>query len=314
MNSSAGSIRCFLAAFMVFVLVGHSPTASSQDEVDDLGVEVTLISAGNEPRRAVRFSPEVGQIQKSDLIVKMSQKILVGGMAMASQPIPPQKMTMETKVTDVSSDGDISFEFEYTNMKVIDDPNRPSPIAATLEKMLEPMIGSTGQGVVTNRGMTRSGKFNVPDDLSPQLKQLLAGMEDAMNRLSSPVPEEAIGEGAQWKITQRVVANGMKLTQTSIHTVTSMSKDGFEMSVKLEQEAESQVITNPMLPAGTKLKLDSLVSDGTAEITVEEAAVFPVSSKMKIDSNSNMSIDAAGQTQKMTTEITMEMSLQTVDE
>ncbi|EMI41231.1 hypothetical protein [Rhodopirellula sp. SWK7] len=314
MRSSAKPFQCFLIALSTLSLSTFAPTAKSEDAVEGLGIEVKLVDAGGEPRRLVRLSPEVGQIQEADMIIEMKQQISLGGAAMPSQPIPAQKMTMKVEVTDVSSDGDISFDFEYTDMKVVDDPNNPSPIAATLEKMLEPMIGSTGRGVVTNRGITKQGEFDIPEDLSPQLKQMLAGMKDAMNRLSSPVPEEAIGDGAQWKVIQRIVANGMKLTQTSTHTITNLSGTGFEMSVEIEQKADPQEIENPMLPAGTKLKLDSLESTGSGKTTISESAIFPASSKVTVHTVSSMSIDAAGQNQKMKTDMTMGMSLQPIGE
>lgn len=307
MGSSTRFMQCF---FFCFTLSIFSPLANSEDAADGLGIDVELVRAGNEPRRLVRFSPEVGTVQTSEMIMEMQQQVSLGGVAMPSQPMPPQKLTLEIKVTDVSSEGDVSFEFKYTDMKVIDDPNNPSPLKATIETMLKPMIGSIGRGVVTNRGLTKSGEYEVPDDLSPQLKQMLAGMKDAMNRLSSPVPEEAIGMGAVWKVSQSIVANGMKLDQTSTHTITNMTDDGFQMSVKLEQQADPQDIENPMLPPGTKLRLDSLESNGSGKSIIKENAIFPLSSEVKIGTAANMSIDVAGQAQKMKTDITMKMSLQ----
>lgn len=309
MNSTTLRYRCFLIAFCVLVLQSVTSTVRSEEVTEPPKISVELVEPGIEPRRAIRFTPELGAKQSAEMIIDMQQKVSLGGTAMPSQTIPPQKMIIETEVTEVAANGDISFQFEYTDMKVVDDPNNPSPIAATMEQMLAPMIGATGNGVVTNRGLTRKGKLNIPEGLAPQLKNMLEGMKDAMNRLSSPVPEEAIGKGAQWKVVQRLVANGMTLTQTSTHTITDMTEDGFEMSIALDQNADGQQIENPMLPAGTKLNLDSLDSTGSGTTTVVAGSIFPTNSNVSMNTVANMSINVAGQDQKMKTEMTMKMSL-----
>jgi len=297
---------CLAAALCLF---SFSPGIANSEDIapDAAGVQVELIRPGDEPRRVVRFTPSVGDKQTAAMTIKMNQKMTLGGNQLPSQPIPPQKITMEIEVTDVAENGDITFEFEYTDMVVLDDPGNPSPLAETLETALKPMIGSTGSGILSNRGITRKGEFNASDGLSPQLKQMLDGMKESLNRLSSPVPVEPIGRGAQWKVVQEVTANGMKLTQTSTHEILRIDENGFEMSVAIKQTAEPQDIQNPMLPPGTQLKLDSLDSNGTGKSTLMENSILPVSSQLTIQTVADMSLDIAGQKQQMKTEVEIEM-------
>ncbi|MCM2373360.1 hypothetical protein [Aporhodopirellula aestuarii] len=309
MRLSSPATLCVLIA-----LLAIAQPASGQDADEAPEIVVELIEPGSAPRRVVRFTPQVGDKQTAEMIIDMQQKVSLGGAPMPSQAIPPQKMTMEIQVTDITAEDNIRFEFQYTDMKVVDDPNNPSPIAETMEKMLAPMIGATGRGIVTNRGLTQQGELDIPAGLNPQIKQMLEGMKDAMNRLSSPLPIEAIGQGAKWRVIQNLEANGMKLTQTSTHEITSMTGDGFEMSVSVSQNADPQEIQNPMLPAGTTLKLDSLKSSGSGTTKIEESSIFPIASEVSINTVANMSIDVAGQNQKMQTDIQMGMKLNQVGE
>lgn len=308
-----------LPQIILFLIFAFNHPVSAQDTDTDSAVKVELIDAGAEPRHIVRFSPQVGHKQTAEMIIEMQQKMSLGGAQMPSQEIPAQeipaqKMTIVIEVTDVSPEGNISFKFEYTDMEVVADPNNPSPIAANMQKMLEPMIGATGRGVVSNRGFTQEGEFDVPDGLNAQLKQMLAGMKDAMNRLSSPVPAEAIGQGAKWRVTQNMVANGMKITQTSTHQIKTIDTNGFDMLVTISQNAKPQEIQNPMLPAGTKLKLDSLQSSGSGNATINQSSIFPLASQAKISVVAHMTINAAGQTQKMKTDMKMGVSLKQIGE
>jgi hypothetical protein len=278
------------------------------------GITVELLEPGNAPLREVRFKPAVGSKQTAEMIMKMNQVVSVGGNKMPSQSIPPQKMVIEIVVTDIADNGDISFDFTYTDVQVIDDPNNPSPIAKTIEDMLKPLIGAKGRGIVSDCGITRKGEFDIPAGLNPAIKQMLEGMKDSMNRLSSPVPSEPIGTGAKWEVIQEIEANGMKLTQTSTHEIETMDEKGFQIKIDVSQQADPQEIQNPALPAGTTLKLDDLQTSGGGRSTVIESSIFPESSEVAIETTVDMSINVANQVQKMQTAVTMEIQLNPVAE
>ena len=133
-----------------------------------------------------------------------------------------------------------------------------------------------------------------------------------MNRLSCPVPAEPIGLGGKWRVIQDVNANGMQLTQTSVHEITELDSSGFTMSISVTQDAQPQEIKNPALPAGATIKLDSLDTTGTGTGTssLSTTSIFPVKSELQIETKVNMAVSAAGQNQKVTTDLKMEMTLE----
>ena len=298
----------FLLCWLSLELIApESVRAESPEKIGSVSVE--LLEAGSMPRREIRFIPKKGAKQTSVMTMTMSQSMTIDGKKLPSQNIPPQKITMEIGIDDVSSNGDIEFAFKYTDLDVVDDPNNPSPLAPVLRTTLKPLIGATGSGLVTNRGFTKRGEMKIPDDLAAPLKQSLDGMKDAMNRLSSPVPGEKIGMGAKWRVVQDINANGIQLKQTSIHELTRLDEKGFAMKVTLTQLAEPQEIKNPALPAGTKLSLVSLDTSGQGASTIAMDSIFPTESEITIESRTNMQVETPAGQQKMSTEMKLGMTL-----
>jgi len=152
--------------------------------------------------------------------------------------------------------------------------------------------------------------MNVPDGLAGPVKQMFEEMKEMLHQFSSPVPEQPVGLGAKWRVTQDLSPNGMKLTQISVCELIRFDHDGFDLRITVSQQAKPQEIENPALPAGTKMTLDSLTSDGEGTSTFSVNSIFPRKSKTKVQAVVDMNVEAAGQNQKMSMEMTMEMSFQ----
>lgn len=275
-------------------------------------VQVELIEAGEAPLQEVRYKPRVGETQTAVMTISIDMSMSMAGNAMPAQAIPAQKVTFDTTVEEINADGDIKFSFLYTGAEVVDDPKNPSAMAPMLEEMVKSLKGATGTATVTNRGMTQSAEFTIPEDMAPQMKQMLDGMKESMNRISSPVPSEPIGLGAKWKVTQNLVANGMQIVQTSNHEIIKLDTGGFTMAINVTQTADPQEIKNAALPAGTKLSLVSLDTDGQGTSQVETGSIIPVQSSLSIKTQSTMDVEVAGQKQQMTTDVKMSMELETL--
>mgnify|MGYP003112022756 FL=1 len=300
--------------FWILPLLLASMTNATATQAADSAepVKVELIDAGKAPLQPIRYAPRVGETQSAVMTISIDMKMSIAGNAMPAQDIPAQKVTFDTTVENISEDGDITFSFIYTGAEVIDDPDNPSPMAPMLKEMIKSLVGATGSANVTDRGITKSADFNIPEGMAPQMKQMLDGMKESMNRISSPVPSEPIGLGAKWKVTQKLVANGMHMVQTSTHEIVKLGTGGFTMKIDVAQSAEPQEIKNPALPPGTILKLASLDTDGQGTSQIETRSLIPVQSSLTIASKSTMDVEMAGQKQQMTTDVKMGMELETL--
>lgn len=270
--------------------------------------ELTLIDAGALPRRAIRFAPAEGSKHTVVLRMDMQIQMSLGPQQMPAQVMPVQLMTMEITVDKVHSNGDIDYSFVYTEMELEDTPGVNPQIAAAMKDSLDQIVGIAGSGTATNRGFTRRAEINVPDGAPAVIKQTMDGMKESLSRISSPVPEEPIGEGAQWKLNQVITANGMTLKQTSAHTVTELTEDGFAMEVTLNQTADPQDVKLPAIP-GASMRLVKLSTTGSGSSRIQESGVLPLQSKISMVSEATMEIPVQDQKQAMSTKTSMTMEI-----
>lgn len=301
------SLVCLFAFTTLLSILPGGATAQAPDE--PAGLTVELVDAGETPRRALRFTPKAGDKQVAVMTMNMNQTMIIGGNRAPTPKLPGQAITMEVEITEVSQEGDIHFGYTYTDVDVIDDPNNPSPAADTIRGILKPLIGATGSGIVTDRGVTKKGEFNIPENLAPQIKSMLSGMKDAMNRLSAPVPAEPVGVGASWRVTTDLNANGMQLKQTAVYELTKLDDDGFATSVTVSQKADPQQVNNPDLPPGTVVKLSSLKGSGKGTSEMNQNEVLPRNSTVSVDTEISMNVSAQGQETSIAIDQNMEMVL-----
>lgn len=271
--------------------------------------QVKLVEAGSSPRQTFRFQPKVGSKQSFVMLMNMQQKMVVGGNAMPTPVLPTQKFTIAVEVADVSTEGDIRSDWIYQDIEILDEGDTPKAVADKMRELMKPLAGMSGSVVVSNRGFTKKVNFEMPQGVEPQLRQMLSGMMDSMDKLSAPVPEEAIGAGAIWKVNQQVTANGLSLDQVATYKVVSIDKQGYHLDIGVEQVAKEQWINPPNLPPTTKIKLRSLDSSGTGTMTLASELLMPRDSDLDLKSDTAMQIVAGQQTQDMTTNMTMKMSI-----
>jgi|LakMenEpi03Aug12_release.lakeMendotaPanAssembly.Ray.scaffolds.fasta_scaffold00010_62 hypothetical protein len=305
----------FVRSFVCLLALGITSNLSAQKPVDapeaEVGSEIVveLIEAGNAPHRQLRFTPKLGDKLSKVMSMKMSQVVTVGGQQPPQVELPGQKMYMDMEVTNVDPNGDIDFQYSYVDIEVVSDPDNPSPIAAQMESMLDPMIGTKGTATITSRGLTKKSNLEISEDLNPMIKSMIDGMKDSMNKLSSPLPEEAVGVGGKWRTVQQLNANGISLEQTSTYEVTKLDSSSFTLSITVDQHAAPQEVKNAMLPPGAVMKLKTLDTKGEGTSRFELNNILPKSSTVSMNSTTSMSISVAGQNQEMTTDMNVEMTL-----
>lgn len=281
---------------------GQDATAKVEDAV------VKLIEQGAAPRQTLRTMPKKGLKQTSQMTMKIEQTVIVRGQKTPAVPTPAMQFTIDISVTDVDPNGDVSFDYIYPKVELVDDSDEPSPAKELMKSMLSSMQGLSGSAIVTSRGFTKKSDIVLPPNLAPQITAAIGSMKESMSRMSSPLPEEPVGVGGKWSVTQVIEANGIKMKQTSMHTLKEVKGDTFDIAIELTQSAETQEIKTPGVPPGTKMMLQSMESTGAGKMLFDKGAVFPVS-EMKSDSKMAMEMVAGGQAIPMQVEMTLEMTV-----
>ena len=99
------------------------------------------------------------------MTIKMDMEISASGRSSPAAKIPVSVMTFETKVTKIDPNGDIHYEFAYTNADIIGDTGNIPP-AGTRDAMrssLKSMVGMKGSFIMDNRGFYKGGSIILPE-------------------------------------------------------------------------------------------------------------------------------------------------------
>jgi len=275
--------------------------------------QVELLNPGVEPRQQLRLKPAIDLKETTVMTLKMDIEISAAGRSSPATKIPVSVMTLETKVTKIDPNGDIHYESVYSNVDITDEPgNTPPAVRDAMRSTLKNMVGMKGSFIMDNRGFNKGGSFILPEGADNNLKQMVRQMSKSLEQVASPLPAEAVGKGAKWRVTSSSDFSGIKVNDISTYELASWQDGVASVNVSMEQQANPQNITSPQLPAGTTLTLKSLASQGRGATTMRLDRLMPVRSTASVSSNSEMSAKTAGSSEEssITTKMVMEMTFE----
>ncbi|MEG4144926.1 hypothetical protein [Microcoleus sp. Pol12B5] len=275
--------------------------------------QVELLNPGVEPRQQLRLKPAINVKEITVMTVKMNMDISASGQSSAAAKIPVSVMTFETKVTKIDSNGDIYYEFAYTNANIVGDTGNTQPAALNaMRSALKNIVGVKGSFIMDNRGFHKGGDIILPAGADNNVKQMVRQMSKSLEQLGSPLPAEAVGKGAKWRVSSSSGFSGMNVNDIATYELASWQDGVVSMNVSIEQQANPQNISSPQLPAGSTLTLKSFSSQGRGKVTGRLDRLIPFRATVSISSNSEMSAKNAGSSEELTitTKMAMEMTLE----
>ena len=274
--------------------------------------QVELLNPGAEPRQQLRLKPAIDLKETTVMTLKMDMEISAAGRSSPAKS-PVSVMTFQTKVTKIDPNGDIHYEFAYTNADITGDTGNTPPAARdAMRSALKSMVGMKGSFIMDNRGFHKGGNFILPEGADNNLKKMVEQMSKSIEQLTSPLPAEAVGKGAKWRVSSSSDFIGMNVNDISTYELASWQDGVASLNVSIEQQANPQNITSPQLPPGTTLTLKSFASQGRGATTMRLDRLMPFRSTGSVSSNSEMSAKTAGSSQELTikTKMVMEMTFE----
>lgn len=157
--------------------------------------EITLISAGEEPRRELRLDLSPGATTALTMSATQEQRLEILGQGSHHVAVT-YAIDLDATVLSMADDV-IEYEMTYGDVRIVDAGTLSPTEVRQTEALLEPLVGLSFFGTIDNRGTTLI--LHVPRDipgLTPQLEQMMNEFEVP----SLPLPIEAVGVGARWSI------------------------------------------------------------------------------------------------------------------
>ena len=275
--------------------------------------QVELLNPGVEPRQQLRLKPAIDVKETTVMTLKVDMEISALGRSSPVAKSPVSVMTFETKVTKIDPNGDIHYEFAYTNADITGDSGNTPPAALdAMRSTLKSIVGVKGSFIMDNRGFHKGGNFILPQGADNNLKKMVEQMSKSIEQLTSPLPAEAVGKGAKWRVSSSSDFSGLNVNDISTYELASWQDGVASLNVSIEQQANPQNITSPQLPPGTTLTLKSFASQGRGKVTARLDRLMPFRSTVSVSSNSEMSGKNAGSSEELTitTKMAMEMTLE----
>lgn len=280
-----------------------APAASSSAPV------VTLLDAGAEPRRTLRYAMKKGDRAATKMTLRMNVDQTLGGVKAPAVASPTMTFTITTEVVDVSAASEASIECTYSEADALGQPGVDPKMLEALRKPLQSMKGMRGRLVVTSRGECLSATLEAPAGADPLVKQQVEGMRESLKQFLTPVPEAAVGQGAKWRSDLAMASQGIKMTQISVCTLAGAQGDELSLDVRIEQKAEPQDVVNEAMPPGASLHVESLSGKGAGTMAVRLGSAMPKRSETTVNSSTSMIITRNGQAQRLEQRIEMKLEL-----
>ncbi|MBH8561444.1 hypothetical protein I8748_04490 [Nostoc sp. CENA67] len=272
--------------------------------------QIELLNAGTGTKQKLRFQPPVNFKQTAVMTVNMNMAISIAGKPLPTFKQPATVMTLQTNVTKIDPNGDIHYDFSYSDLNFIGDTNMPSQLLNTVRSQLKKIVGTKGSVIVDNRGYTKQVKLVLPTDLDPNLKQIMQQMTNSLEQLSSPVPQEAVGIGSQWRVTSTLNVGGMNLKQIATYQLVNLKNNVATLNINVKQLASSfQKLTTPGLPPGVTLTVKSYDGTGQGQSTLALNQLMPTRSAISFDSNTEMIQKSQGSAEQTTINQKLSMAM-----
>ena len=271
------------------------------------GPQVKLISAGSEPRKALRLHPAVGDKQSLTMTMKMEMDMGAVAGGMPPMKMPEMKLVTDATVRSITPNGDITFDLLFTESGIVGDPDPSNPMSAMMADGIATLKGSTATCTMSDRGTTLSKKFKVSENAAPMVRQSFEQSKESFTQIT--LPEEAVGVGSKWEVKEKQSTQGMSVDQTFTFEITAIEGDILTLRTTLNQHAANQKIESPAMP-GMKMDLTKLTSEGSGTGKVDLSKAMPIVTEMKMKSETSMSMNLGGQNQPMTMKMDMTMRIE----
>lgn len=291
------------------VVTAPAPESTLKSKMENDGPVVTLLDAGTEPRKALRyrFNPSLVDTMVIEMLMSMSTKM--DGTPLMDMDMPLTRMFVAIGREGITNDGNLHYHAVFYDTEVEPNKDANPMLVGPYQEALEEMVGMQFSGTVTDRGFQTDMELSLPEGVSGEMDSSMKQMEQTMQNMSAPFPVEEVGVGARWSVFMPFSANGINGSQTTTYEVKAMHGDQVEMVVSVVQDFPNQEVASDELPAGTTLELTGCDSTAHGFLNATLNNSLMTTSGMVSDMEMFMAITTGGVTQNMSTAIKMDMKM-----
>jgi hypothetical protein len=254
---------------------------------------IVLKNPGAEPRAPLTYDFAPGKAQTATLglttTVKQDGDPTGGG---GDEQMPPLRLTLSVVAGDEASPAGTLFQVHVTKAEVAPGARGVPPEAAAEMRELSKVLATIGATVaVSKRGVIQDVDFSGDPEAQNAASSVLALLEDAFALFFVPVPEEAVGVGAEWTTTSETPPGAPRGALSKTYTLKARTPTTATVDVAGQQLAPEQPFRDPQAPPGltiavasketftVRLRLTGIASKGSSDgetvITTRDPSASP---------------------------------------
>jgi hypothetical protein len=214
-----------------------------------------LVEPGAEPRAPRRYAFAVGKPEVRVGQVRVVITVAAPGRPPEQQAEPALELTMKLS-TKGASKGTFPFDVRLEKAGLAEGQGLDPRSAAEAQKQLGPLVGLAAKLDITPRGMVGELAFAGDEKMAkPGTAEVLQMLQQTLEFAAVPFPEEPIGLGAKWEMSTVSVAQGTKVTTTTVFLLKEWSADGGVVTAEIARSAPKSPLRDPRMP-GAQLTLE----------------------------------------------------------
>jgi hypothetical protein len=224
---------------------------------------------GSEPREKLRYTHTPGQSE--DLVIEFGLASLLETTTQAALVQPPVLALGLNVKTAKCADNSCTYSFDFRVIGVRMPPGASPEDSAKVSAAIAPLGQTTGVFEIDDRGITKHAELNIPPGTPPRLLALIGNVRTSL--VSVPLPDEAVGIGAKWKVQRLHTVGPIKTTQTISYSLLERKGRAMRLGVTLQQTAAPQTV-----PSGdVSLKIETYEVSGTGSMLMSLDGITPLS-------------------------------------
>ncbi|MEM7755795.1 MAG: DUF6263 family protein [Planctomycetota bacterium] len=305
---------CVPALAVAFATIGSLTPATAlaqgmgEAAAAPAGIKTTLLDAGEGPRSTLRVDLEPGATQKFEMRMLTKTAMSMRGQQMPAMDLPTVVMPMVVKVGDARDDDSWNVAMSFSEPRF--EGGNPQ-MAAMMRQALAGFDTLEATGVVSDQAQWESITLKAADKLSPELREQAEMMESSVQQMGAILPNEAVGIGARWRVTQQMNTSGMNMTNSVVYTLESREGDTIKLAAELEQTVPAQVVAPPN--AGGMQFQTVGTGKGQGTFVLDLSSLMATEATLTSDTDMSMETEGPNGAMKMEMDIATTMSIKTVE-
>ncbi|MCB9737269.1 MAG: hypothetical protein H6745_32205 [Deltaproteobacteria bacterium] len=255
--------------------------------------KLKLLTDGTGEKAPLRWKPVAEASEKLAMVMDTDMAINVAGQAMPMKMT--MKMDMDGKVTEVKEDGSAVVQMVVADASM-EMPGVPAGGGDMFRDMLK---GLTIEATMDPRGVTSNTSVKGGGDMAAKLAE---SMNQSLDQMSIPFPEEPVGIGAKWQALTSQETNGMKVRMVATYELVSLADGKGKVTMTIQQFADPQ----QMDMNGVKADLKSLKSAGAGTMEFELGKPMLMKADMTLKMDAALGVMGQAADMKVTAKVSMQ--------